>query len=104
MQLSLERELDLHTKEELLVPKYEPQHVDQPHAKDHGLEVNTHREPSIRIGRRRTTEADKLRLVATENLGALTSQRRQRQSPHLFTGYMALMRKCIVTEPSSFQE
>ena len=27
-----------------------------------------------------------------------------RESPHRFTGYMALMSKCIVTEISSFQE
>ena len=33
-----------------------------------------------------------------------TSLRRQRQSPDMFTGYMALMRKCIVIEPSFFQE
>ena len=32
MRLSLERELDLHEKEELLVPKNEPQDVEQPHA------------------------------------------------------------------------
>ena len=30
MKLSLERELHLHAKEGLLVPKYEPQDVDQP--------------------------------------------------------------------------
>ena len=29
MKLSLERELHLHAEEELLVPKYEPQDVDQ---------------------------------------------------------------------------
>ena len=38
------------------------------------------------------------------NVGVPTSHRRQRQSPDQFTGYMALMRKCIVTDPSSFQE
>ena len=75
MRLSLERELDLHVEEELLVPKDEPQDVDQPHAKDHGVEENTHAEPSIRNGRRRTTEADRLRLDAAENVGAPTSQR-----------------------------
>ena len=31
MWLSLERELDLHAEEELLVPKNESQDVDQPH-------------------------------------------------------------------------
>ena len=78
MQLSLERELDLHAEEELLVPKDEYQDVDQPHEEVHGVEENTNAEPSIRNGRRRTTEADRLRLDATENVGAPTSQRRQR--------------------------
>ena len=32
MRLSLERELDFHVEEELLVPKDESQDVDQPHA------------------------------------------------------------------------
>ena len=49
-------------------------------------------------------EADRLRLDATENVGAPTSLPRQRKSPDKFTGYMSLMRKCIVTKPSSFQE
>ena len=38
MWFSLKRELDFHADEELLVPKNEPQHVEQPHAKDHGVE------------------------------------------------------------------
>jgi hypothetical protein len=37
MQLSLERELDLHAEEELLVPKDESQDVDQPHEEVHGV-------------------------------------------------------------------
>ena len=49
-------------------------------------------------------KAGRLRLDATENIGAPTSQHRQRQSPDRFNGHMDLMRKCIVTEPSSFQE
>jgi hypothetical protein len=49
-------------------------------------------------------EANKLRLDVAQNLGAPTSQRRQRQSPDRFTGYMALMSKCIVTKPYCFQE
>ena len=36
MKLSLEMKLDLHAKEEILVPKNEPQDVEQPHAEDHG--------------------------------------------------------------------
>jgi hypothetical protein len=104
MRLSLERELDLHGEEELLVPKDESQDVDQPHEEVHGVEETTQAEPSIRNGRKRTTEADRLRLDAARNVGAPISQPRQRQSPDRFVGYMALMRKCIVTEPSSFQE
>ena len=38
MRLSLERELDLQAEEELLVPKDEPQYVEQTHAEDHGVE------------------------------------------------------------------
>ena len=76
MQLSPERELNLHAEEELLVPKNEPQDVDQPHAEDHGVEENTHAKPSIRNGRRRTTEADRLRLDVAQNVGPPTSQRR----------------------------
>ena len=41
MQLSLERELDLHAEEELLVPKDESQDVDQPHEEVHGVEKTT---------------------------------------------------------------
>jgi hypothetical protein len=104
MRLLLERDLDLHAEEELLVPKDESQYVDQPHEEVHGVEEATQAKPSIRNGRKRTTKADRLRLDVAQNVGAPTSQRRQRQSPDRFTGYMALMRKCIVTEPYSFQE
>jgi hypothetical protein len=104
MQLSLEREIDLHAEEELLVPKDESQDVDQPHEEVHGVEETTQAEPSIRNGRKCTTEADILRLDVAQNVGAPTSQCIQRQSPDRFVGYMALMSKCIVTEPSSFQE
>ena len=34
MRMSLESELDLHADEEILVPKDEPQDVEQPHAED----------------------------------------------------------------------
>ena len=104
MRLSLERELDLYADEELLVPNNEPQDVEQPHVEDHGVAENTHAEPSTRNGRRRTMDADRLRLDATEHVGAPTSLCRQRQSPGRFIGCMALMSKCIVTEPSSLEE
>ena len=64
----------------------------------------THAEPSIRNGKKLTREADRLMLDSKENVGAPTSQRRQRRSPDRYTGYMALMRECIVIKPSSFKE
>ena len=39
MQFSLERELDLPADEELLVPKNEPQDLEQPHVENHGVET-----------------------------------------------------------------
>ena len=81
----------MHVDEELLVPKDEPQDVEQPHVEDHGVGENTHAEPSTRLGRRHTMEADILRLDAVEHVGEPTSLRRQRQSLDKFTGYMALM-------------
>jgi hypothetical protein len=57
MLLSLERELDLHAEEELLVPKDESQDVDQPHEEVYGVEEATHAEPSIINGEKHTTEA-----------------------------------------------
>ena len=74
MRLSLEIELEVHGEEELLVPKDESQDVDQPHEEVHGVEENTHAEPSIRNGISRTPKADRLRLDAVENVGATTSQ------------------------------
>jgi hypothetical protein len=62
MWLSLEREIDLHVEEELLIPKDESQDVDQPHEEIHGVEETTQAEPSIKNGRKRTMEADRLRL------------------------------------------
>jgi hypothetical protein len=73
MRLSLQRELDLHAEEELLVPKDESKDVDQPHEEVHGVEETTQADPSIRNGRKRTTEADRLRLDVAQNVGAPTS-------------------------------
>ena len=50
------------------------------------------------------TEAERLAQDAEKVVGPPTAQRRQRQSPDRYTGYMALMSKCVVTEPSSFEE
>ena len=62
MRLSLERELDLHAEEELLVPKDESLDVDHPYEEVHGVEESTHAKPNIKTGRRRTTGVDSLRL------------------------------------------
>ena len=63
--MSLDRDLDFHADEELLVPKNEPQYAEQPHAKDRGVAETTHVEPSTRHGRRHTTKVDILRIDAT---------------------------------------
>ena len=98
MKCSLEREPHLHADEELLVPKGESLDVDQPQEEVHGVEETTHAAPTIR-GRKCTTEAERLAQDVEKVVGAPTSQRRQRQSPELYTGYMALVSKCIVTGP-----
>ena len=67
------------------------------------MEEMTHTTPNIR-GRKHTTKAERLNLDAVQNVGAPKSQRRQRQSPDRYTGYMALVSQCVVTEPSSFKE
>ena len=77
MKCSLERELHLHAEEELLVPKDEPQDVDQPQEEVHGVEETTHAVPTIR-GRKRTTEAERLAQDAEKFVGPPTAQRRQR--------------------------
>jgi hypothetical protein len=74
MWLSLERDLDLHAEDELLVPKDESQYVDQPQEEIHGVEETTQVEPSIKNGKNNTTKVDRLRLDATQNVGAPTSQ------------------------------
>jgi hypothetical protein len=104
MRCSLERELQLHADEEILAPKEEPQDdVEQPHAEEQRVEAPTHAETS-RDGRKHTREADRLMHDARENVGAPTSQRRQRRSPDRYTGYMALMSESVEIEPSSFEE
>ena len=76
MKLSLERELQLHAEEELLVPKDEPLDVDQPQEDIHGVEEATHAKPNIRQGRKRTIEAERLKVDAAQNVGVPTSQHR----------------------------
>ena len=74
MRLSLEREIDLHVDEELLVPKDEPHDVEQPQAEDHGVAKITHADPSTRNGRKCTKEVDRLMLDAIDHVGAPKSQ------------------------------
>ena len=52
----------------------------------------------------RTREVDRLLEDVRENVGAPSSQRRQRRSRERYAGYMALFRECVKTEPSSFEE
>ena len=63
----------MHVDEELLVPKDEPQDVDQPQEEVHGVEETTHAAPTIR-GHKRTTEAERLAQDAEKVVGAHTSQ------------------------------
>ena len=103
MKCLLEREPHLHANEELLVPKHEHQDVDQPQEEVHGVEETTHAAPTIR-GRKRTTEVERLAQDAEKVVGPPIAQCRQRQSPDRYNGYMALVSKCVMTEPSSFEE
>jgi len=105
MRVSLEREIQLQFVGELMVPKEEePQtNAEQPHAEVLGVETSTQAKSS-RDGWKRTREANKLLEDVRENVGAPSSQHRQRRSPERYTGYMALARECVETEPSSFEE
>ena len=103
MKCSLEREPHLHADEELLVPKDELPDVDQPQEEVHGVEKTTYAAPTNR-GPKCTTEAERLAQDAEKVVGPPTAQRRQRKSPDRYTGYMALVSKCVMTEPSSFEE
>jgi len=77
--------------------------VDQPQDEVHGVEDTTHAVPTIR-GSKHLTEAERLAQDAEKVVGPPTTQRGQRQSLDRYTGYMDLMSKCVVTEPSSFEE
>ena len=67
------------------------------------MDTSTQKKYSI-DGYKCTREATRLLEDARENVGAPSSQRRQRRSPERYTGYMALARDCVETEPSSFEE
>ena len=67
------------------------------------METSTHAKSS-RDGQKHTREVDRLLEDARENVGAPSSQRRQRRSPERYTRYMALVGECVETEPSSFGE
>jgi len=63
----------------------------------------THAETS-RDGRKHTREVEKLMDDARENVGAPTSQHRQRRSLDQYTGYMDLISKSVDIDPSLFKE
>jgi len=67
------------------------------------VEAPTNVETS-RDGRKHTREANRLMHDARENVGAPKSQRRQRRAPDWYTSYMAMIRKSVEIEPSSFEE
>ena len=75
-----------------MVPKEEEPQTDaeQTHAEVSRVETSTQAESS-RDGQKRTREVERLLEDARENVGAPSSQRRQRRSPERYTGYMALM-------------
>ena len=52
----------MHAEEELLVPKDDPLDMDQPQEEIHGVEESTHGEQKIIQGRKRTIEAERLKL------------------------------------------
>eukprot|EP00253_Pinus_taeda_P024502 PITA_24502 len=68
-----------------------------------GVETSTQVESS-RDGRKCAREDDRLLEDVRENVGAPSSQCRQRESPERYTRYVALVRECVETEPSSFEE
>ena len=104
MWCSLERELQLEPNQVLLDPKEEPlEVVEQPQVEEQRVETTTQVE-TPKEGRKRTREYDILLHDARENVGAPTSQCRQGRSLDMYTRYMDLMSRCVVTEPSSFEE
>ena len=73
MRCSLERELQLHVVEEILAPKEEPQiDVEQPHAKDPGVETPTQAKSS-KDERKSARKYDRSLQDVRENMGAPTS-------------------------------
>ena len=56
-----------------MVPKDESLDVDQPQEEVHGVDESTHAESNIRIGRRCTTEAKRLKLDVAQKVGFPTS-------------------------------
>jgi len=73
MKCSLERELHLHTDEELFVPKDELQDMDHPQDEVHGMEDSTHAAPTIR-GRKSLIEAERLAQDAEKVVGPPIAQ------------------------------
>ena len=95
----------MYAEEQLLVPKEEEPQTDavQPHSKDPGVETSTHADSS-RDGLKYSSEANKLMLDVSENVGCPSSQCRQRRSLERYICYMALAGESVETKPSSFEE
>jgi len=67
------------------------------------VETSTQAESS-KDGWKHTREANKLLEDMREIVGAPSSQCRKRRPPERYTGYMALAKECVETEPYSFEE
>lgn len=77
--------------------------MEEPHAEELGEETSTQVESS-REGIKRTNKADRLLDDGRDNVAPTTSQHRHKRSPGRYIGYMNLMGKCVVKNPSSFKE
>ena len=77
--------------------------MEKPQAEEKRVKETTHAKTFI-DGRKCTIEVDRLIHDVRDNVGAPTSQRRQRRSPYQYTGYMDLMSESVEIEPSSFKE
>ena len=101
MRLSLERELELHENEDLLAPKVEGPQIDveQTHVEVQRVETSTQAESSER------EESALERLTNCWMMhGRMWENPLLNAGPERYTGYMALMSRCVETTPSSFEE
>ena len=88
-------DLEFHVVEELLSLKNELKDVKQPQEEAEGVVESTHAETCTKDGRKHTREGDILFLDVRDNVGAPTSQHRQRRSRENYIRYIALMSEGI---------